>query len=766
MARPPKNAKSIGFIVALCAVAASMLWAVIAVLIGYLANGGSFGAVSVLPALVSGMTDYRVWVLWFCVCAGIGVVIAIREMRSSRRVLKINDIEDKHWLTDKEIRKSDDMTIAAYSKLDEVSDGMPVYARRQGDDVIVVLQKPIHTLTIGTTGSGKTSGFVEPVVQILSHTKTKPCIVLSDPKGELYRHNAATLEAQGYKVLVIDIASPYTSARWNPFGGVIEKTHRVQAASKSDVIVQDRGKYVFDDKTYLTHEQADSARKVLVQSLTDEIFIDLQDVIHTICPITSQQEPVWEQGARNFILALAVAMWEDMRDGACDEKEFNLFSLYRNISDYADENLEVITEYLSERDEFSLAPGLAKTVLVSTDRTRSSYLSQVSNYMVQFADTGICALTAENDVELDTFDEQPTALFLKIPDEKENRHFIATIIITQLYKILVEKARQNYKRGETNDEYLKRNVYVILDEFGNMPKFPSVDKIITVGRSRKIFMCPIIQDYNQLENKYGKDLAGTIKSNCNIKVFIGSTDNATIEDFSKLCGKTKQRHISFSDGMSDDRFSVSTSAESVPLIYPSELQELNDPPNKMGNAVVLTFGKPPLRATFEPVFKSKAIYKVIDNEPNETGSPIVFDAQGHFYNFYSRNLWLQQSAALLERQQAEVERLLSTADEDVDDVVSDTFFENSEIFLKYIQRIRARCLTKPGRQLETAFSERNLPKALEYLESIISWAQDQSLRFLIADASRLKVLLLSIKQKVLFCEQATELDARASPDVE
>ena len=167
-------------------------------------------------------------------------------------------------------------------------------------------------------------------------------------------------------MLVIDVADPYRSARWNPFAAVIEKTRQIKDAEAARItetqVTQKNGKYIaadgavydtyeqaaaankqqgeylFDGMTYATEEQADTARKVYIQDLTDEIFIDIQDVIYTICPITSQQEPVWEQGARNLIFALALAMWEDLRDGGCAEQEFNLHTLYKNLTDYATED--------------------------------------------------------------------------------------------------------------------------------------------------------------------------------------------------------------------------------------------------------------------------------------------------------------------------------------------------------------------------------------------------------------------------------------------
>ena len=71
-------------------------------------------------------------------------------------------------------------------------------------------------MIIGSTGSGKTTRYVNPTIQVLAHTQTKPSLVISDPKGELYQLHANMLAQQGYEIKVLDLRNPYASARWNP----------------------------------------------------------------------------------------------------------------------------------------------------------------------------------------------------------------------------------------------------------------------------------------------------------------------------------------------------------------------------------------------------------------------------------------------------------------------------------------------------------------------------------------------------------------------
>ena len=92
-------------------------------------------------------------------------------------------------------------------------------------------------------------------------------------------------------------------------------------------------------------------------------------------------------------------------------------------------------------------------------------------------------------------------------------------------------------------------MYFILDEFGNMPKIDKFDKMITVGRSRKIWFNMVVQSYAQLDNVYGDKVSNIIKSNCGMKMFIGSNDIETCEEFSKLCGNMTVSTSSVSTSM-------------------------------------------------------------------------------------------------------------------------------------------------------------------------------------------------------------------------
>ena len=275
------------------------------------------------------------------------------------------------------------------------------------------------------------------------------------------------------------------------------------------------GKYIGGGETFLSYQDA----RTRVQELKDEIFENAMDLVYTLCPVENKDQPTWEEGARNLILGFVLAMCEDCIKGKMEEKQLLLFNIYHNITKYCSEDTTALKNYLlTGRDEFSKVRGLVNTVLITSDKTLTSYLSEVNSYMQQLSDDGILSLTSENDLDIVHLDEQPSAVFIIVPDERFTRHRFVTLFITQLYKELVEKANLNLRRMETNAAELKRNTYFVLDEFANLPKFENIEGMVTVARSRGIRFLFVLQSYSQLTAKYGREIGDIIKTNCKVYV--------------------------------------------------------------------------------------------------------------------------------------------------------------------------------------------------------------------------------------------------------
>ncbi len=531
-------------------------------------------------------------------------------------------------------------------------EGIVIRSELKNKQLMVNMYKPIHTLVIGTTGSGKSQGFVIPTIQILSETASKPSMVISDPKGELYLKNKVKLENSGYDVKVIDLREANLSDRWNPLDRAYDNYQRAHNLLKEVKVYKDisplnvpnvkpiKGStyynewYEFEGIAYPTKEALNNDLKALKDNLTSAAYEDIYDICVQLCPPVGQ-DPTWAQGAQNFIRGVMLAMLEDSlypELGLAKDK-FIFYNIYK-ICNFRDPDpdapVRTLQNYFKGREKGSEAVDLANNVINNAPSTMKGYMGHVATALNLFSDLGISYLTSGTDISFETFTDIPSALFIIIPDEKDSRYALANIYITQLYKILVEKASKNKPSLELN-----RTVYFILDEFGNLPKIEKIKPFITAGRSRRLFLMLVVQDYNQLSSIYGENDAQIIKNNCNIQIFIGTKDIKTKEEFSKNCGNKTLIQTSTSTSKSGDvkagkQTSTSEQVLSVPLIQPEALDHL-----KEGEVVVNVFKEFSIKSTF--TFAHKNPYFNMTPPSDEYRPGHSLDKAAIYYDIEERN---------------------------------------------------------------------------------------------------------------------------------
>ncbi len=557
-------------------------------------------------------------------------------------------LENSRFLTDKERDQyfpGFDFARAGESR----SDGVPVRAvlDKKGHLQVNVLSGA-HSLVIGATGSGKTTTFINPLIQIIGATGAGSSMVVTDPKGELFSLHSKFLQSRGYNVMVLDLRDTYSSYRWNPLESIWNMYQDYVEAGKGIFVHHDsiadyeklerqgeikEGKtwYEYRGKAWADRQQLVDTVSITRQKIYDEMYEDLNDLVSVIVPIESKDDPVWEKGARSIVMATLLAMLEDSEvpELGMTREKFNFFNLNKIIAN-SEDNFRELKAYFDGRSPLSSAVTLSRQVVSAADATLSSYMSIAFDKLSMFNDRGLCGLTAATDINPTDFANKPTALFMKIPDEKDTRHGLAAVFILCMYKALIKEA------SAREDLSLPRNVYFILDEFGNMPKIEKFDKMITVGRSRKIWFNMVVQSYSQLNNVYGEQVADIVKSNCGMKMFIGSNDIGTCKEFSELCGNVtvSTRSVSGSVSGKSDELNVSTQIQTRPLIYPSELQKLNNK-ESTGNAIIVTFGNFPLKTKYTPSYKCP-LYQMGQMDLSDVRSN-VFHVERVFYDIRKRN---------------------------------------------------------------------------------------------------------------------------------
>ena len=568
---------------------------------------------------------------------------------------EVNQFYNKDFVTEEDLKKVSGFNFNTATTIrSSKKDGILVRAEEKGNNIEINFVEPIHTLCVGTTSSGKTSRFVVPSLQIMSMTAAKPSFVVTDPKGELYEKCANKFKTEGYDVKVLDLRNPSESMQWNPLTYPYDMYHRsfnldkeVKVHSPGDnpknynLIIQREfdfngtSWFEFNGVAYIDRVALDNDMEVLSSTLQDKTYSALEDICTTLAPIESAKDPSWEKTARRLIQAVLLAMLEDSRIPELNltREKYNFYNVYKtcNLTDSGRDTYATLKKYLFEyRDKFSKVGNLASTALQNADTTTKNYMGFVSSMVSLFSDTGISYMTSQTEVDLTCVDDKPTAIFLIIPDEIRTRYPLAILFVTQLYKRLVDKAQAMGGR-------LKRNVYFMLDEFGNMPKFPEFGSSMAVGRSRGIFFQLCVQSYSQLYQVYGQDEGKIIKDNCPIQVYIASEDTTTNKEFSELLGNktiviTNENKSKGPDGK--ESVSTSTQVQSIPIAYPHELMSFRDE----GQVIIKSFTpNAALKTKITPYFKAKSKAYDISRMPTVYNPRRKFDESEVFYDVKIRN---------------------------------------------------------------------------------------------------------------------------------
>ena len=394
------------------------------------------------------------------------------------------------WLTDKEMKNS--FGIKPVDIKAPTSDAGGVVLMNDGKRMWVD-DGEYHTLIIGQSGSGKTSALVDP--QVYSLSKHGESMVITDPKGEIYRRHANRLKDLGYKLVVINFRDPREGNAWNPLT-VPYKMYK-------------RGKI-------------DKAQELL-EDISQNIFISKQN----------NNDPFWESSSSAYFSGLGIGLFEDAK-----ENEVNISSI-EYMSTCGEEKNGISTfakDYFTLKGESSSAYKYAKATITAPSDTKSSILSVFQDKIKNFASRPeLSEMLSYSDFNMEDIGKEKTAVFLVVHDEKTTYHSLATIFIKQLYEVLIDVAHKNPK-GE-----LKYRTNFILDEFANMPALKDVTSMVTAARSRKIRFTFIIQNFAQLDEVYGEKNAETIRSNCGNTIYLLTNELAALEEISKLCGEVKSK---------------------------------------------------------------------------------------------------------------------------------------------------------------------------------------------------------------------------------
>ena len=438
------------------------------------------------------------------------------------------------WANEKDIKNEEN--VVKVNPLSETLDAAGIPLINNGKEIWVD-NGEYHNLVIGSTGSGKTQTIVKPMVNLLA--KKGESMIITDPKGEIYKYSASYLKERGYRIIVLNFREPQRGNSWNPLTLPYK---------------------------YYTGGNQDKA----IELLNDVALNILYD------PSNKSESDFWEKSAADYFSGLALGLFEDAKEREVNLNSINYMSAVGEER-YATSNY--IKEYFGLKGEKSTPYIFATSTINAPNDTKGGLLATFRQKIRNFS-TGeaLSEMLSYSDFDMRKIGEGKTAIFMIIHDEKKTYHSLMTIFIKQCYETLIDVAQENGGKLPIRTNF-------ILDEFANMPPLKDVDAMVSAARSRDIRFTFIIQNFAQLNDVYGDNVAEIIKGNCGNLVYLISTEMKALEEISKMCGEVK---------VTDDKDKNATR----PLITVTDLQKM-----KLFEAIIKRLRTDPFRTKLEPDFK-------------------------------------------------------------------------------------------------------------------------------------------------------------------
>lgn len=434
-----------------------------------------------------------------------------------------------------------------------------------------------HVAVIAATRLGKTTSYVIPSIISFAKQKIKKSLIISDPKGEIYRNTAETLRSEGYRVVLLNFRDYLHTECWNMLTPIFRKYRKVfEVVNEVEVVSTEKGpRNSFKGKIYEDQLELDEEIDRFMSLLLDDVGNDIDILATMIVDTKSERDPYWEDAARDLFKAFIWAMLEDSDPEKCDnpitEDTFSMSTILSIVATFKDGGEAYYNDngYFTNRGINSRAYALAKNTLIENARqTRKCVLGAFMTKMTVFNEVAMRLITSCNSFEISELANGPIAIFIDYRDELKVHYQVISLFIQDAYRFLIETA------NDKPNGKLEVPVYFILDEFGNFPALKDFETTISACAGRNIFFILIIQSYAQLNNVYGEAVAEIIRDNLNVHIFFGSNNPKTIEAFSNECGlKTRISPLSALNGNSPDIDNYML--ETIPLVPKSALTYFN-----------------------------------------------------------------------------------------------------------------------------------------------------------------------------------------------
>ena len=345
-----------------------------------------------------------------------------------------------------------------------------------------------NVLVVGGSGSGKTRYFIKPNLLQCTSKSHPVSFVVTDPKGGLIQECGLALLKNGYKIRTMNTINFHKSMRYNPFA------------------------YIHEEK-------------------------DILKLVTTLMTNTKGEgqggDPFWDKAERLLLTALIAYLHYE---APAEEQNFATLLEMLNTMQVSEEDedyqnpVDLLFEDLAKKKPNSFAGRQYKLYKLAAGKTAKSILISCGARLSPFDIQEIRDATMYDELELDKLGDRKTALFLIMSDTDSTFNFLISMIYSQLFNLLCDKADDVYG-GK-----LPVHVRCLIDECANIGQIPQLEKLVATIRSREISACLVLQTRSQLNAIY-KDNADTIVGNMDSQIFLGGSEPTTLKDLAEALGK-------------------------------------------------------------------------------------------------------------------------------------------------------------------------------------------------------------------------------------
>ena len=347
----------------------------------------------------------------------------------------------------------------------------PAYARNK------------NVLIIGGSGSGKTRFWLKPNLM-----QCHSSYVVTDPKGSLIVECGRLLKRNGYRIKVMNTINFAKSMHYNPLAYIHSEKDILKLVNC--LILNTKGEGKSNDPFW---EKAETL-----------LYTALIGYLYDVAPAEDC----------NFAMLVSMINAMEVRE---DDEDFK-------------NPVDLMFEALEEREPEHFAVRQYKKFKLAAGKTAKSILISCAARLAPFDIGELRELTAYDELELDTLGDRKTALFLIMSDTDSTFNFLISMVYTQLFNLLCEKADDVYGGR------LPVHVRCLIDECANIGQIPNLEKLMATIRSREISACLVLQTQSQLKALY-KDSADTICGNCDSVIFLGGKEKTTLKELSEALGR-------------------------------------------------------------------------------------------------------------------------------------------------------------------------------------------------------------------------------------